>query len=86
MTTCVGHLTTIRPSLQNLEKGTCGALQVSYSKRAKIKLLFIIHNTNHNGTNNKTTNKNTHKQKYKAAYHLLKMFLAQAVRTPTNNK
>jgi len=49
-------------------------------KQARIKL-FIKHNTNHNGTNNKTTNKNTHKQKYKATYHLLKIFLAQAVKT-----
>jgi hypothetical protein len=34
-------------------------------KKARIKLLFITHNTNHNGTNNKITNKNIHK-KYKA--------------------
>jgi len=35
-------------------------------KKARIKLLFITHDTNHNGTNNKTTNKNKHKQTYKA--------------------
>jgi hypothetical protein len=50
MSTCFSHLTIIRPPLQNLEKGTCSELQVPYKKKARIKLLLIIHNTNHNST------------------------------------
>ena len=51
-------------------------------------IILLTKNVNHNGTNNKTTNKNAHKNQSnykKTNLNLLKMFLAQTVKTPTNN-